>query len=59
MEAINITEAIKLAELRAKSPKKYDKLMANLFSVYADFIIFEHEFEKTLNKYEQMWRKKK
>lgn len=59
MEAINITEVMKLAELRGKSLKKYDKHMANLFVVYSDFIVFEHEFEKVVKKYEDMWRKKK
>ena len=59
MEAINITEAMKLAELKGKSEKKYNKLMGNLFAVYADFVLFEHEFEKTLDNYEKAWRKEK
>ena len=53
MDAINIEQAIKLAEIRAKSVKEYDKIMTNLFTVYADFIIFENEFEKVLTQYEK------
>ncbi len=59
MEAINITEAIALAKLRAKSEKEYNKLMKNLFIVYSDFIPFEKEFEQIVEEYEKAWRKKK
>jgi len=59
MEAINIEQAIKLAELRAKDIKEYDTLMKNLFSVYTDFIVFENEFEKIVEQYEKSKEGKK
>ncbi len=50
-------EAIKLAELRQKSKKKYESLMQHLFSVYTDFVIFDREFGKVYEKFEEMRRK--
>ena len=59
MEAINIEQAIKLATIRAKDVKEYDKIMTNLFTVYADFIVFEDEFEKVVAQFEKAKEAKK
>ena len=59
MEAINIEQAIKLAEMRAKDIKEYENLMANLFVVYYDFVIFESNFEEVVARFDKDKEEKK
>ena len=51
----NLQEAIKLAKLRLKNKKEYEDVMANLFSVHTDFMIFEREINKIYRKLEKKW----
>ncbi len=56
MDNSGFKESIELAKLRMKSRDAYEMLMANLFSVHTDFIVFEREMDKVYKKFEDKWR---
>ena len=55
MDSTGLKEAIGLAKMRITDKKGYENLMANLFNVNTDFMVFERELDKTYKKFERMW----
>ncbi len=51
-----LKEAIELAKMRVKDKEGYENLMANLFNVHTDFMVFERELDKTYRKFEEAWK---
>jgi len=56
MDSTGLKESIELAKMRATDKKGYENLMANLFSVHTDFIVFEREMDKVYKKFEKVWK---
>ncbi len=55
MDSSGLKEIIELAKLRMKSKKEYETVMANLFSVHTDFMVFERELDKVYQDFEKKW----